>query len=89
MIKIAIGLVLGLAIGFGCSLGHIPSPAPPVLDGALLVLSMTIGWTLTDRWFAHRPKLNEALCAGPTGTPAGKARVPAAKARTKTRKVRS
>ena len=70
-IKIAIGLLLGLAIGFGCNLGHIPSPAPPVLNGALLVLSMTIGWTLTDRWFAHRPKLNEDLCAGPTGTPSG------------------
>ncbi len=67
-LKIAIGLLLGLAIGFGCRLGRIPSPAPPVLTGALLVLSMTIGWTLTDRWFAGRPKLNENLCAGPTGT---------------------
>ncbi len=66
-IKIAIGLALGFAIGLICHLGGIPSPAPPVLPGALLVLSMTIGWTLTDRWFAHRPKLNEANCAGPVG----------------------
>ena len=66
-IKIIIGLALGFAIGLICHLAAIPSPAPPVLPGALLVLSMTIGWSLTDRWFAHRPKLNEANCAGPTG----------------------
>ena len=82
IIKISIGLLLGLAIGFGCNLGHIPSPAPPVLNGALLVLSMTIGWTLTDRWFAHRPKLNEDLCAGPTGTPAGRRKSPKSRKRT-------
>lgn len=68
-IKIAIGLALGFAIGFGCHIAGIPSPAPPVLTGALLVLSMTIGWILTDRWFAHRPKLNEANCAGSIGLP--------------------
>ncbi len=68
-LKIAIGLLLGFAIGVGCRLGHIPSPAPPVLSGALLVVAMTVGWILTDRWFAQRPKLNEANCGGPTGLP--------------------
>lgn len=68
-LKIAIGLLLGFAIGLGCNFAGIPSPAPPVLTGALLVLSMTIGWILTDRWFAQRPKVNEANCAGPTGEP--------------------
>lgn len=67
-LKIAIGLLLGFSIGFGCNLAGIPSPAPPVITGALLVLSMTVGFRLTDRWFANRPKFNEASCAGPTGT---------------------
>lgn len=68
-IKIAIGLALGFFIGFVCNVGKIPSPAPPVLSGAALVLALTLGWILTDRWFATRPKRNEAFCAGPTGCP--------------------
>ena len=66
-VKTLIGLLLGFAIGLGCRLGGIPSPAPPVLTGALLVLAMTVGWTLVDAWFAHRPKSTEDLCGGPTG----------------------
>jgi XapX domain-containing protein len=66
-LKICIGLLLGFGIGIGCRLGNIPSPAPPVLTGALLVFSMTIGWILTDRWFAGRPNLHENDCAGPNG----------------------
>ncbi|MGA9658538.1 MAG: DUF1427 family protein [Asticcacaulis sp.] len=68
-LKVAIGLVLGFGIGLGCRLGGIPSPAPPVLSGAMLVVAMTMGWILTDRWFATRPKLNAGFCAGPTGLP--------------------
>ena len=70
-VKIAIGLVLGFGIGLGCRLGGVPSPAPPVLTGALLVVAMTVGWTLTDRWVASRPKKSEPLCGGPTGQPGG------------------
>jgi len=68
-LKIAIGLLLGFAIGLGCRLGGIPSPAPPVITGALLVVAMTVGFLITDRWFAHRPSHNKPNCAGPTGRP--------------------
>lgn len=44
-----IGLLLGPAIGSGCRGLGIPSQAPPVLVGALLVLAMTAGYQLTDR----------------------------------------
>lgn len=72
-VRLAIGLLLGFGIGLGCRVGGIPSPAPPVLTGALLVLSMTLGWILTDKWASRRPKRSEALCGGPTGA-AGEAR---------------
>jgi XapX domain-containing protein len=39
-----IGIALGLAIGFSCRWFDIPSPAPPKIVGALLVVSMTLGY---------------------------------------------
>jgi XapX domain-containing protein len=39
--KIALGLLLALAIGVVCRLAAIPLSAPPVLLGALLVLAMS------------------------------------------------
>ena len=50
--KTLLGLVLGLAIGAVCRVMEIPSPTPPVLQGALLVLSMTLGHLGADRWLA-------------------------------------
>ena len=40
--KSAIGLVLAFAVGFACRAFGIPSPAPPVILGALLVMAMTV-----------------------------------------------
>ncbi|WP_189485619.1 DUF1427 family protein [Asticcacaulis endophyticus] len=68
-LKIVIGLVLGFGIGFGCRVSGIPSPAPPVITGALLVVAMTVGWILTDRRLSHRPKVSEVHSGGPTGHP--------------------
>lgn len=65
--KTAIGLLLGLAIGVLCRLANVPLPAPPVLVGALLVLAMTLGYVLTDRFAAHRAATTRHLCGGPTG----------------------
>lgn len=65
--KTAIGLLLGLAIGVLCRLANVPLPAPPVLVGALLVLAMTLGYVLTDRYAAHRAATTRHLCGGPTG----------------------
>lgn len=45
-IKFIIGLVLAFSIGFACSKFSIAVPAPPQLEGALLVLALTIGYVL-------------------------------------------
>ncbi|HEV2686207.1 MAG TPA: DUF1427 family protein, partial [Actinomycetota bacterium] len=39
-----IGLSVGLLIGAGCRYFDIPSPAPPRLIGALLLVAMTLGF---------------------------------------------
>ena len=44
MLPLVEGLGLGLVIGFVCRYFDIPSPAPPKLVGALLVLAMTLGF---------------------------------------------
>ena len=67
--KIVISLLLAAGIGILCRLTGIPVPAPPVLVGALLVLSMASGYLLGDRLAFERPKRNEPLCGGPTGAP--------------------
>ncbi|MEO1575779.1 MAG: DUF1427 family protein [Pseudomonadota bacterium] len=44
MSAIALGIALGLGIGFACRWFDIPSPAPPTLAGAALVVAMTLGY---------------------------------------------
>jgi XapX domain-containing protein len=68
--KIGLGLLLGVAIGAVCRLLHIPSPAPPVLTGALLVVSMTLGYITTDR-YCTSAALNRQHCGGPDGETRG------------------
>lgn len=46
-----LGLVLALAIGIGCRVLDIPLPAPPRLQGALLVVAMTVGFLVAERVF--------------------------------------
>jgi XapX domain-containing protein len=66
--KSVIGLALAFVIGFACRAFGIPSPAPPLILGALLVMAMTVGYIATDRWMA-RPARNAANCAPPSGLP--------------------
>jgi XapX domain-containing protein len=61
-----IGLILAFAIGFACRAFGIPSPAPPVIMGALLVFAMTVGYILVDR-IMRRPALHAINCGGPSG----------------------
>lgn len=65
--KTTLGVLLAFAIGSVCRLSGIPSPAPPAIVGALLVLSMTIGYLLMDRFAGHRTNQSRSLCGGPTG----------------------
>jgi XapX domain-containing protein len=54
MFQIASGIMMAFGIGALCRSFDIPSPAPPKLVGALLVVGMTVGFLLTDRLFAGR-----------------------------------
>ncbi len=74
MVKIALGLILGLAIGAACRWFDIPVPSPPKLMGALLVVAMTVGYIATDKLIAAKftakgPATTTELCGGPTGAP--------------------
>ncbi len=64
--KAAIGLVLAFAVGFACRAFGIPSPAPPVILGALLVMAMTVAYIGVDRWIGD-PARHAPDCGGPTG----------------------
>jgi XapX domain-containing protein len=44
MVSAVVGLCLGLLVGAGCRWFDIPSPAPPRLIGAGLLLAMTLGF---------------------------------------------
>lgn len=43
-----IGLLLGLVVGAGCRFFDIPSPAPPRLIGAGMLLAMTLGFVAAE-----------------------------------------
>ena len=64
--KSMIGIVLAFALGFACRAFGIPSPAPPLILGALLVMAMTIGYIAVDRWVLS-PAKHAPDCGGPSG----------------------
>jgi XapX domain-containing protein len=64
--KSMIGIVLAFALGFSCRAFGIPSPAPPLVLGALLVMAMTIGYIAVDQW-ALSPAKHAPDCGGPSG----------------------
>jgi XapX domain-containing protein len=64
--KSLLGLALAFGIGVACRTFGIPSPAPPVLVGALLVVAMTSGYLLVDRLMT-RPAIHRIDCGGPSG----------------------
>lgn len=48
-------LGLGLTIGVGCRWFDLPLPAPPRLEGALLVVTMTLGFMGMDAAIGGAP----------------------------------
>lgn len=66
MMTALIGIALALVIGVACRWLDIPVPAPPRLQGALLVVAMTAGFIVADRFSADgRPQTKK----GATGAP--------------------
>jgi len=71
--KATFGLVLAFLVGFGCRAFGIPSPAPPMILSARLVVAMTVGYIAVDRMIttaAHHAR----NCGGPSGLAASQTR---------------
>lgn len=47
-----LGIALGLLIGAGCRIFDLPVPAPPRIEGALLVIAMSSGFVAAVHFFA-------------------------------------
>ena len=65
--KSVIGIVLAFALGFACRAFGIPSPAPPLILGALLVMAMTVGYIAVDSRVELSPAKHAPDCGGPSG----------------------
>jgi len=67
--KFIIGLVISFAVGVGCRYFDIPVGSPAVIPGALIVLAMTAGYSITNQVLnaRNRPATTAHLCGGPTG----------------------
>jgi XapX domain-containing protein len=61
--KTIIGLFVAFALGAVCRVFDIPVPSPPKLVGALLVLTITLGYLAADRVLSPP--------AAPSARPAG------------------
>ena len=57
--KTAIGFFICFSVGFISRMLGISSPCPPVLEGALLVLSMTLGYVGTDLLLTRMSRLGD------------------------------
>lgn len=42
--KLALASLIAFAVGFACRWFDLPAPAPPALQGALLVVAVTLGY---------------------------------------------
>ncbi|MER3428077.1 MAG: hypothetical protein C4334_08240 [Pyrinomonas sp.] len=60
MTKIIIALLIGFLIGAACRWFDIPVPAPPQLLGVFLIMSITVGYSLTDRYLASRADAHQS-----------------------------
>lgn len=71
--KYAIALILSFGIGSACRYFEVAAPAPPMLQGALLVLAVTLGYAATDRMMntAKAPQPNSAEVTPPPRDNAG------------------
>lgn len=58
--KTVLGFLICFGVGFISRMLGISSPCPPVLEGALLVLSMTLGYVGTDLLLTRLSRLGGA-----------------------------
>ncbi|WP_209015712.1 DUF1427 family protein [Roseibium sp. RKSG952] len=63
--KYTLGVIVAFTIGAGCKLTGIPLPAPPVLEGSLVVASMTVGHVVVDRITEWRARKSHSVSTAP------------------------
>ena len=51
-LRLVFGFILAFLIGVGCRLLEIPLPAPTALLGAVIVLALTSGYLVTDKYLS-------------------------------------
>ena len=61
LLRTVLGFALAFTIGVVCRVSNIPVPAPPAIIGALLVVSMTLGFILVDTLMTRREAAKEEL----------------------------
>ncbi|MEE1613752.1 DUF1427 family protein [Microvirga sp. CF3016] len=65
--KLLLGLLLAFGVGIVCRLAGLPLPAPLALTGAALVLAMSAGYEIVDRFASRREASQRANCGGSDG----------------------
>ena len=63
--KFVIGLLVSFLVGAGCRYFELPAPAPPMLQGAMLVVAMTLGFALTDKAMSNSAPAAPAAAVAP------------------------
>lgn len=51
--RIAVGFVIAFLIGAATRWFNVPVPAPPTFIGAFLIVAMTAGWIVTDKYLGE------------------------------------
>jgi len=59
--KILLAFCLAFMVGAACRWFDVPVPAPPKLLGALLIITTTIGYMVTDVYLAWRAGKTDSI----------------------------
>lgn len=58
--RLLAGIAVAFAIGAACRVTELPVPAPHVLEGAALILALTLGYATADRVLSKTDDTNAA-----------------------------
>jgi XapX domain-containing protein len=57
VMKVILGVAIGLLVGVACRFFEIPLPGPPAILGATLAVAIATGYTVTDKVLAARARV--------------------------------
>jgi len=53
-LKYLMSVLIAFCLGGACKFWNLPLPSPPILLGALMVLSMTVGYLVVDKYLENK-----------------------------------